>query len=154
MDLIGELNNLPIPPTINSCYAGKNRRFKSGDYKEFDNQLLLWAKQNRKDLGRIRRKIGQLGDSPMDQFIIELVVYFPIKQLVNKCDGRTKANDASNRLKPLEDGIVGIIGLDDRHFWDVSIKKRISPIGKRYCEGRIYYEYRTEIEHWVAEYLA
>ena len=115
-----QIENLPIPPTINSAYVNLNRsgfkgRCKSSKYILFDLAF------RRSIFGTKRPQI------PVDAKIeLHLEFCFQSKNLYTK-DNRIKRNDVSNRIKIIEDSLAAYFGFNDCQVFKVIAEKKSIP---------------------------
>ena len=115
------LNNLPMPPSLNSCYMPlpNGGRCRSQSYKDFQKAFNQWAIDNYLDINACRASLKGI-------FQIGLVLTFSLPRgiLITK-KGTVKRWDSSNRIKVIEDALSEALNLDDCLIWDVRAIKRI-----------------------------
>ena len=80
-------------------------------------------------------------DKPFTMFMRFTVTAMENKGWVNGSADRYKRNDATNRIKVMEDVIVDISGVDDKHYMLVACQKVLGPV-----EGTDIYIWSTEEE--------
>ena len=98
------------PLSVNRAYKGKKYATQAHkDYKEF----ILLSLPNEK-----------------------LILTPPFKIKYHFGFSSTKA-DVDNPVKVLQDIICEKYGFDDRHIWEINVKKKIVPKGKEYVEFEI-----------------
>lgn len=114
---------LPLPPTVNHAYATvKGRRILTTVGRVYKRSVIEI----------IVREIDTITDGFWTQcapMSLEIELFFP--ELENKgwSSGKSKSRykqiDASNRVKLIEDAVSEALGVDDRHFFDVIVRKRV-----------------------------
>lgn len=110
-----------LPPTTNHLYVnatieGRPRRVLSPAARKYKAETL-------KALRLFYSRHLRLPLTPQ-YLAVEVVLY---GQFLNKGDGLPKKVDATNRIKALEDCLSEWLGVDDRWFFDVTIRKRHHP---------------------------
>ncbi len=114
---------LDIPPTVNHAYANARGR-----------KVLT-------TIGRVYKRsvidtvIQQIDDQPNgfwtleEPMALDITLFFPSLENAGWSKGKSsmryKQIDASNRVKLVEDGLSEALGVDDRHFFDVTVRKRV-----------------------------
>ncbi len=99
---------LPMPPSVNQAYAGKARRFKSKQYKDWEKLCTTYPQK--------KHTFKYTGKG------LELHYKF-FSKWYNK-DESVKKKDVSNYVKLTEDMLCKIIdGLDDKYVWKFSAEK-------------------------------
>lgn len=113
-----------LPPSTNALYANVRGRgrVKTTVYEKFVNEVSLFFMNT------------LTGNEPVANggkgHALVITVFLPNMFTVSKkAASRFTAFDASNRLKPIEDAIVRLVGIDDKCFVDTSIRKRKGPEG-------------------------
>lgn len=121
-----------MPPSLNNAYPSNRQgvRFKSKEFREWENDFRLWALGQNKALTAARAEFHtpRSGHSVW----IQSDFYFQRAKILTK-DGRPKRNDTTNRIKMLHDGVSSAIWLDDCYFWDGTFTKHISTTSVDYC---------------------
>ena len=122
MILQGKLEKLPMPPSVNQCYATVGRkRVSSSALNKFKSAAMMWAVLNRPHLIRVKEEIE---DNLKGQKVyLKFVFRFPYKKLYIKKEKTPKKLDVSNRIKPAEDTVCDFLGFDDRHVFKVDAEK-------------------------------
>jgi Holliday junction resolvase RusA-like endonuclease len=128
--------NFPLPPSVNEYLlpvAGKLKYNKFGKpyrqghltkskvFKDYENRCQVWALQNKRSLQPI---IDQLHDLKFKSefikqpFAIRADVYFAFEhsRLIT-VNNKVEQLDRDNRLKPLQDMLGKILGIDDKHVF-------------------------------------
>jgi hypothetical protein len=128
---------LPIPPSINSCYAtimrgGRPIRIKTREYHAFDSACAVWMLEN---LEMVRTTIKHIKGETLRNRKLQLHWNFIFPQAKLLCkDGSTKRLDVTNRIKVAEDVVCKILEIDDKHVWSGSYSKSIAKgEGKTIC---------------------
>jgi len=116
-----ELNNLPIPPTVNHMYRTlpNYRRCKTKYLIDFEKDMELWAMVNKQAIYDLKSSLKEA-----KYLSLELTMTFTRDKLICH-NGKVKVLDISNRIKAIEDAICGLIGLDDSLIFDVKACKRV-----------------------------
>lgn len=143
------VKNFPLPPSVNeylfaavsktqkvnkkgkAYYQG--RLVKSQVHRNYTAECQWWAKLNLASWEPIRDQLQTLkketeGRKQPFALRVDCYVAFHVERIftVNfKCEPL----DANNRLKPLLDGLVAILGIDDKHFFSGDCQKV-------YCETK------------------
>lgn len=129
---LGKMENLPMPPSINSCYtqAGK-RRVSSLALQSFKTAAMKWALVHKNDLRIVRQKIPaeQCGYRLRFQFYFPPEKLFILRRDKNGPSTTPKKLDVSNRIKPAEDIVCQFLGFDDRWVWGIEAEKSQSVKG-------------------------
>lgn len=110
-----------LPPTTNHLYVnatieGRPRRVLSPAARKYKAETL-------KALRLFYSRPHKLPLTPQ-YLAVEVVLY---GQFLNKGDGLPKRTDSDGRLKALLDCLAEWLGVDDRWFFDVTIRKRHHP---------------------------
>lgn len=118
-----------VPPSVNHAYGQRHgKRFLTTEGKAYKNETKTFISRNYATQLLFVKK--------NEKYAISIVCYF--EELENKTwpekvDDRYKKLDATNRVKLLEDALVEAVGIDDSHFFQVTVTKRHvskSPSGK------------------------
>lgn len=122
MIFIGRLDNLPMPPSVNQCYAqvGK-RRISSTALKKYKHGVVMWAVLNRPHLIDVRDELEPALDGK--KLFLRFLFRFPSKKLKFKKGSAPKKIDTSNRIKPAEDSVSELLGFDDRWVFKLEAEK-------------------------------
>lgn len=92
---------LPMPPSVNTAYAGQIRRYKSKQYKKWLELCKTFK----------NKKYKVSGDE-------ELVVSYDFYSKFYNLDGSIKRKDSSNYIKLTEDYLPNLIsGFDDKQIF-------------------------------------
>ena len=115
-----------LPPSANKLYANVRGRgrIKTSAYTKFVNETKLYVLQQL--TGNEPAANSDVGHR------LEITIFVP--NLLTKSwprAARFTKLDASNRLKPIEDVVVSIVGIDDSCFMDACVYKRQGPEGFR-----------------------
>jgi Holliday junction resolvase RusA-like endonuclease len=114
--------NYPIPPSINSCYAGKTRRYKSVVYKEYEIEARTYALIN-KDKIEESRKLIKKWLRHYQKLKIKIAFEFYYERLYTK-KNTVKKLDVDNYVKPLLDNLTPTLHFDDSLiFYQIAYKK-------------------------------
>lgn len=125
-----------MPPSINECYAQVgSRRITSSSLKKFKGAMQRWGFIHKKYLCAVR---GEILESNKKKIALSFLFYFPKKKLKLKASNTPKKLDTSNRIKPAEDAVMGLIGIDDRHVFKLSAEK---VEGEKECFDCLVYVY-------------
>lgn len=122
-------SGIPIPPSVNQCYAsfvrrGVINRVPSKLLRDFKSDFKRWADPHSIALAAGAQKIrGWLDAGNFLQ--LEIKIYFTADKVFTK-DGKVKRNDASNRLKAAEDALFERLYCDDSKVFRACIEKRIT----------------------------
>lgn len=111
----------PMPPSVNNYLMPTRvkgshtmRLVKTEIHRKFMSQCLTWRSYNYKTLAPMIDKLKRMKDETEAegrQFALRVDAYFAFGP------ERIKVNDANNRLKPVLDGIVKVLEIDDRYFY-------------------------------------
>lgn len=112
------LRDLPMPPSINACYANNPKagrgRFKTAAYDFFIKEMMYWRLKNLASVNSAKAILHGL--TPGQAIRVEHMFCFERHRIMTK-SGRPKKNDTANRIKPLDDQLAFILGIDDCLFW-------------------------------------
>lgn len=112
--------NFPLPPSVNeylmpvATRGGRPRLVKTPIHREFMDRCHIWKIQNNSAVQTMRDHLREaILKSNQDglRFALKVDAFFVFHV------ERLLANDANNRLKPALDGLVEILGIDDKHFY-------------------------------------
>lgn len=98
------------PISVNDCWAG--RRFKTPEYKRYEQELLLTLPAKKLPEGEF--------------FRLEIEVGFS-----------SKGSDLSNVIKPLEDILQKRYGFNDNRVYSINMSKKIVKKGDEYFKVKI-----------------
>lgn len=122
------INGLPLPPSINQSYATNfktRRRFKSKDLTNFEKLIAnYWLERNLQL--QENRKIIESWIKEKRDLSFTCIFYLDHKRIFTS-DMRKKKMDVSNRIKAIEDSIVGWLWYDDCHHTKVMAIKTPTP---------------------------
>jgi len=122
MILKGKLEKLPMPPSVNQCYATVGRRrVSSSSLRKFKTETVMWAVFNRPHLVEVRKDIEESFKGK--KVYLKFLFRFSDKKLFTKKDKIPKKIDVSNRIKPAEDMVCELLGFDDRYVFKVQAEK-------------------------------
>lgn len=137
-----EINNFPMPPSVNKLYAYTGSRVvKTKVYRKFDEDVRRWRYGNDGVVRQIREFIVGL-----KEHVIHIDTYFHMgRASVLTKEGKPKRNDTSNRIKALHDVLAEhILGIDDCYFWSGSFEKVVLDGANEQSEHvRIVLKFRT-----------
>ncbi len=121
-EFIAVFDDLPMPPSMNSCYATVgNRRLASVELKQFQKDMTWWGVANRQKLIDAMVKIKRL---PATEMRIGLKFHFIFRHKdLFTIKGLPKKIDTSNRIKPAEDAFCELIGIDDKYVFNLTAEK-------------------------------
>lgn len=117
------LKDISMPPSINNAYptGAHGKRFKSAEYRKWEESLKTWGRFNSHILNNARRTFN----TPRAGFFIDLHCSFKFeKSKILTLDHRPKICDLDNRIKIIIDGITKLIGFDDKWIFSASFDKR------------------------------
>ncbi len=134
------LTNLPYPPTDNHAYptirikdkktgAITMRRITGKDLKLFKNEMTAWYLQRLKTMHVVSKQLKNIVKDNKTILVIEAIFHLAHSDIWT-LKGELKKNDVSNRIKPLHDGLAGIISVDDKHFFP-GLKEKTYTVGLR-----------------------
>jgi Holliday junction resolvase RusA-like endonuclease len=99
---------LPMPPSVNTAYAGQTRRYKSKQYKEWEKKC-----ENYNNTAIVEGNIKK-----------EYIVTYRFFSIWYNKDGSIKTKDLHNYLKLIDDMLPKIIeGFDDAYIFQSRIEK-------------------------------
>jgi len=115
--------SLPLPPTVNHAYANVGgRRILTSVGRVYKRDVME----------RVVREIDCIVDgfwSRGEPLSMEIELFFPSLENKGWSSGQAKSRykqiDASNRVKLVEDAIAEALMIDDRYFFDVTVRKRV-----------------------------
>jgi hypothetical protein len=126
------VKNFPMPPGSNHLYktcAVGNRIFRapSRKHKDYKKSVKLWALENPDIIRMMKAKVK-------DWKALQIERYFMFHYKTIYCkDGRIKKMDVSNRIKALDDSLLGLMGLDDSQIFRGFEEKILMPVGYPEC---------------------
>lgn len=108
--------DLPVIPSANRLYRNMPRRgrVKTGEYRRFCRAagMATLAAIHRRGLGKPRFEcLARL------RFELDVMGSWLTKA------GEPRRVDIDNRIKAAQDAVLGALGLDDRHVWEVEARK-------------------------------
>lgn len=125
------LSNMPMPPSVNDCYPGKERRFASFELKQYKNHMQLWgltvAVQLRQIASELRTGLGQ----PGVMLKVERQFFFHAHRVLTK-QVQARQLDHTNFIKCLDDAVCALLQIDDKYIWESSELK--IPVAKPTAE--------------------
>ena len=116
------LERLPMPHSVNKAFLfSKGRFIKSKEARAFDDAVYVWSLANRKKVESARATVGRW---VTEGYLLTLDVdfFFHRSRLFSK-KGSVKMIDLNNRLKPLVDAVSRLVEVDDRFFFQHTIRK-------------------------------
>lgn len=125
------IEDVPLPPSDNHLYInvnwgrGRASRVKSPEYKAWSETFDLCTRVHTKLCKDFIAKEA----SESSLLTVEIEIQMVYERFFTK-RGTVRKLDATNRLKAICDALSRCIGIDDSHFWDVRIAKRV-------CSGNI-----------------
>lgn len=122
------ITNFPMPPSANEhLFAVKGRLVKSQKHRDFKRVCELWYLQNRRSIDPIRSKLMEMKNAARargSDLALKVDAYIAVdRSRVFTGTGKCEQIDANNFLKPLLDGLVVVIGIDDKHFFAGNCEK-------------------------------
>lgn len=115
------IKDFPMGVSINLAYRNIPGRGRcvSKELTAYKKECALWAMSN----GKAKQAFYDLiKEEEADTFKIDFYFVFKHERLWTK-DGRPKRLDASNFIKTTEDQLCEFLGIDDRHFFNISAEK-------------------------------
>lgn len=112
------LTGLPMPPSSNNIYvtSRSGHRFPSLELKAFKKAMADWRLENLALVTTARRELVARFKSEQRFVRIDRYFVFPRDRVLN-LDGTATRQDASNRIKGLDDSLANeVLGLDDCWF--------------------------------------
>ena len=127
-ELVGLLiDDLPMPHSVNRNFILSRGRFiKSRDARLFDSEVRVWM-QRRKSALREMQALARSWVAQGYVLRVDVDFFFERKRLFSttkKAKDFVKSIDVNNRIKPLLDAVVLIIGIDDKFFFEHFITKK------------------------------
>lgn len=125
-----QIEYFPMAPSDNRLHrtgAKSFIRYKSGEYKAFENEVKVFAYQHAKLLKEARVLVKN-----MLRPSITYDLFFAPNRLYTK-KKTLKRLDTSNFIKGTQDAICGVLELDDSIFWEVIARRMIAPSEKEFC---------------------
>ncbi len=119
-----------MPPSTNQTHRSIDSGvIKSRAYREYEEQVGLWRLMHS---AAVIPAIDWLRHSIAADHTLRLTFrarfYFDRKRIL--ClNGAVKANDTSNRIKPLHDVVANLLLINDKYFWAGDFDKGETPIG-------------------------
>lgn len=118
-----QLNNLPMPPTINSrLLVNRGRMIKSKSCREFDRAIQIYILKLKSSIYDYRRKVKEWIDIGYC-LEVEFDFYWPKEKLISK-DGIPKRLDCDSRIKSALDSVALIIDADDKYVIRIISNKK------------------------------
>lgn len=114
---------LPMCPSVNESLAFfKGRMISTKKMRFWKSQIKLYQRFNLIDLKKAAEFLSnqQVGSFPALKITAHHV--FPHKDVWTK-DGRPKVIDGHNRNKAMLDALSGLIGIDDKYYFEVNSLK-------------------------------
>jgi Holliday junction resolvase RusA-like endonuclease len=111
------IGNLPIPHSVNQGLTNGrfNKRFiKTHQARFFDQQMQSWIRSQHQDLVKLLPIIQAIQDGY--QLKVDYYFLFHVERVIWKRKKTLRPLDVDNRIKPLQDWVAKIIGIDDTHF--------------------------------------
>lgn len=112
-----------ICPSLNQCYATNfktGRRFPSKALGEFKKEFKKLSPPHSGEISAIQGK----------RLCLIIEMWMKRERIYCK-NGKIKKMDVSNRIKPLEDAISDLIGIDDSQFFRVVAVKKETDLKER-----------------------
>ena len=116
------LEKLPMPHSVNKNFLfSKGRFIKSKEARAFDAAVYVWALANKKKIDAARVIVGRW---VTEGYLLTLDIdfFFQRSRLFSK-KGSVKMIDLNNRLKPIVDAVSKLVEVDDRFFFQHTIRK-------------------------------
>lgn len=115
---------LPMPPSVNAIYANNKfagrGRIKTEAYRYYLRDVEYWRL---KHLSVVNAARASLQNMPSGHALRLSYKFWFARNSVLTLKGRPKRNDTANRLKPLDDALAPLLGIDDCLFWDGEFEK-------------------------------
>lgn len=111
-----KLDDIPFPPSVNSIYAGKTRRYKSPDYEKWERQFDEWALSNWGQIAKVRNFCNAATENNLDFLTLRIDMFVHRSRIFSK-NGTVKKIDCSNRVKPLLDALANVLYIDDNRYF-------------------------------------
>lgn len=120
--------NFPLPPSVNSYLTpivvkGRGRLVKSKIHRQFMEDCHIYRLRNHVQVRKMEDALKNLKlqcEQEGRTFALRVDAYFVFHV------ERIQANDANNRLKPVLDGLVRILDVDDRFYYAGECEKIIT----------------------------
>lgn len=137
------IESFPLPPSVNNYLmpvAGKvkfsqkrQKHYRQGhlvktkEHKQYETDCTLWALQHQETLERIKERIFfamKKSEAAGDRFALKVDTYFVFHETrLFTVNNKIERLDRDNRLKPFQDNIKHIIGLDDKYIFSGNVEK-------------------------------
>ena len=108
--------NIPFPPSTNTLFAGKTRRYKSQKYKFWSQEFDLWAVKNMGSIRGTSATVREHLTDPKNFLSLSVELNVPPSMIFTK-DGRNKQIDATNYIKALLDALAPELKIDDSRIF-------------------------------------
>lgn len=122
------IDGFPMPHSVNRNFILSHGRFiKSRDARLFDSEVRVWA-EKRKSAVREMQAIAKSWVTSGHVLRVDVDFFFERKRLFSttrKAKDFVKSIDVNNRIKPLLDAVVFIIGIDDKFFFEHFVTKKV-----------------------------
>jgi len=116
--------NMPMPPSINQCYAQVGRRrIKSAKLVSFNLEMDAWAILRSSSIRRASKSLEGL------KLRLDLTFSFPKGKIICK-DGSSRKLDVSNRIKAIEDAFCRLLEIDDSNIFEIRAIKAVGTCEK------------------------
>lgn len=127
------IEDFPLSPSVNKLLGnnrgrGKKGRYKTKEYKAFEDQVLIWSLANKRLIKIYSEKIHSWIESG---YYLKVDCEFRFKKhRIWTKDNKPQQLDSSNYIKALHDQLSGVIHVDDRYFWRGTFDKYPAERGK------------------------
>ncbi|MEJ5328479.1 MAG: RusA family crossover junction endodeoxyribonuclease [Candidatus Bathyarchaeia archaeon] len=121
------IDELPMPHSVNRNFIFSHGRFiKSRDARLFDSEVRVWA-EKRKSAVKEMQALARSWVTSGYVLRVDIDFFFERKRLfstTSRAKDFVKSIDVNNRIKPLLDAVVLIIGVDDKFFFEHFVTKK------------------------------
>jgi hypothetical protein len=122
------LANFPLPPSVNDhLMPSGGRMVKTKKHRQYTDLCYLWAAQNRNAFDPIKMRLERalrVAEEMKEPFALRVDAFIVFHHdRVFTANNLLWAIDANNRLKPLLDGLVHVLKIDDKHFFAGNCEK-------------------------------
>lgn len=117
-------------PTFNPAtgkLGASGRLIKTQIHRDYQSTCERWALQNREAVRRAASELRDIKvryDADSLPFALKIDCYFVFKrERIFTVNQKCLQIDANNRLKPLLDALVNVLGIDDKHYFAGNCEK-------------------------------